>query len=88
MAIIGPRPERPDFVEEFLHRIPNYGDRLLVKPGITGLAQVSLPYDDDENAVIKKLALDLEYVRSGTIGVEWAIIMRTFRTMLTGFGAR
>lgn len=62
MSLVGPRPERPEFVPTLEKAIPSYCDRLLVKPGITGLAQVQLPPDTDLNSVRIKLAYDLHYV--------------------------
>jgi lipopolysaccharide/colanic/teichoic acid biosynthesis glycosyltransferase len=63
MGLIGPRPERPEIVARLERQIPNYRDRLLVRPGVTGLAQMVLPADSDLEGVRKKLAHDLYYVR-------------------------
>jgi lipopolysaccharide/colanic/teichoic acid biosynthesis glycosyltransferase len=63
MSLIGPRPERPEFVPALEKRIPHYRDRLMIRPGITGLAQVQLPADSDLDSVRRKLANDLYYVR-------------------------
>jgi lipopolysaccharide/colanic/teichoic acid biosynthesis glycosyltransferase len=63
MALIGPRPERPEFVPKLECAIPHYGHRLLVRPGVSGLAQVQLPPDTDLASVRRKLAYDLYYVR-------------------------
>jgi lipopolysaccharide/colanic/teichoic acid biosynthesis glycosyltransferase len=63
MSLIGPRPERPEFVRVLAQAIPDYLDRLAVPPGITGLAQINLPPDTDLNSVRRKLVFDLEYVR-------------------------
>lgn len=63
MSLIGPRPERPEFVPRLEAALPGYRDRLLVKPGITGLAQVRLPADSDLESVRRKLAYDRYYVR-------------------------
>lgn len=63
MSLIGPRPERPEFVPQLEQVIPRYRDRLLVRPGLTGLAQVQLPPDSDLASVAVKLAYDLYYVR-------------------------
>lgn len=62
MLLIGPRPERPEFVDLLAEQIPGYRQRLLVPPGITGLAQVNLPPDTDLDSVRRKLVLDLEYI--------------------------
>lgn len=63
MSLIGPRPERPEFVPQLEQAIPLYRERLQVRPGLTGLAQVQLPPDTDLNSVRAKLAYDLHYVR-------------------------
>ena len=64
MSLIGPRPERPEFVRVLNESIPDYATRLVIAPGITGLAQINLPPDTDLNSVRKKLVLDLEYVET------------------------
>jgi lipopolysaccharide/colanic/teichoic acid biosynthesis glycosyltransferase len=63
MSLVGPRPERPEFVPSLERAIPNYRGRLLVRPGLTGLAQVQLPPDSDIAGVRRKVAHDLYYVR-------------------------
>ncbi len=63
MSLIGPRPERPEFIPELERALPAYGQRLTVRPGVTGLAQVQLPADTDLSSVRRKLAHDLYYVR-------------------------
>jgi len=62
MSLVGPRPERPEFVRQLERVIPNYWDRLRVRPGITGLAQVQLPPDEDVAGVALKVAYDVYYV--------------------------
>jgi lipopolysaccharide/colanic/teichoic acid biosynthesis glycosyltransferase len=62
MSIIGPRPERPEMVAQLERRIPNYRDRLAIRPGLSGLAQVQLPPDSDDQSVKRKLAYDRYYV--------------------------
>lgn len=64
MAFVGPRPERPEFVALLAEQIPGYWERLQVKPGITGLAQINLPPDTDLHSVRCKLVLDREYIHS------------------------
>jgi lipopolysaccharide/colanic/teichoic acid biosynthesis glycosyltransferase len=64
MSLVGPRPERPEFTPQLEQVIPHYSDRLMVRPGVTGLAQVQLPADTDLQSVRRKLAYDLFYVRS------------------------
>ncbi len=88
MRLIGPRPERPVFVEKLTQTFPDYPQRLRVPPGITGLAQVQRSYDSDLNDVRKKLMYDLFYVenRSATLNVK--ILMKTVGVVLNGRGAR
>lgn len=86
MSLVGPRPERPVFVDQFREEIPGYGDRLDVKPGITGLAQVSHHYDQTLHDVKTKLAYDLLYIKKMCLVVDIAILFLTFRR-LTGKGA-
>ena len=87
MSLVGPRPERPPFVEELCRRLPAYRRRLCVKPGITGLAQVRHQYDQSFEDVRKKLAYDLLYIRRMCWMVDLGIMLRTF-SRLTGRGAR
>ena len=82
MAIIGPRPERPEFTQFLAQEIPGYVGRLSVKPGITGLAQIILPADSDLESVQKKLTLDLEYVRGGTLILDFKIALCTAIKMI------
>jgi hypothetical protein len=77
MSLIGPRPERPEFVEILAEEIDGYCDRLLVRPGITGLAQINLPPDTDLECVRRKLALDLEYVRHASLTVDVRMFLCT-----------
>ncbi len=63
MSLVGPRPERPEFTPALERALPHYRDRLAVRPGVTGLAQVQLPPDTDLNSVRRKLAYDLYYIR-------------------------
>lgn len=64
MALVGPRPERPELAQRLAARLPDYALRLAVRPGIAGLAQVNLPPDTDLESVRRKLVLDLEYIRT------------------------
>ena len=88
MSVIGPRPERPVFVERFKKEITNYEKRLNVKPGITGLAQVWHRYDETIEDVKKKIKYDLLYIRKLCLTTDLQIIVRTFRVVFTGEGAR
>ncbi len=87
MALVGPRPERPEFTEALEDQIPGYTERLRVPPGITGLAQLNLPPDSDLDSVRRKLMLDLEYIRAGSVKLDCSIILCTF-FRLAGIRAR
>jgi lipopolysaccharide/colanic/teichoic acid biosynthesis glycosyltransferase len=77
MSLIGPRPERPEFVAQLERTIPHYRDRLVVRPGLTGLAQVQLPPDSDLDGVRRKLACDLHYVRYRGPSLDTRILVAT-----------
>ncbi len=77
MSLIGPRPERPEFTQILARQLPGYMDRLLVRPGITGLAQLNLPPDTDLDSVRRKLVLDLEYVELGNLSLDLRILAAT-----------
>jgi len=88
MSFIGPRPERPVFVDKFKKEITDYEKRLAVKPGITGLAQVWHTYDETIADVRKKIKYDLLYIRKICLWTDLRIIFRTVRVVFTGEGAR
>lgn len=88
MSIVGPRPERPIFVEKFVKEIPDYEKRLAVKPGITGLAQVWHRYDETIEDVKKKIKYDILYIKKFCFWTDLGILLRTVRVVLTGSGAR
>jgi lipopolysaccharide/colanic/teichoic acid biosynthesis glycosyltransferase len=77
MSLVGPRPERPEFVPALERAIPNYRGRLLVRPGLTGLAQVQLPPDADLAGVRRKVAYDLYYVRHFSCWLDVRILLCT-----------
>ncbi|WP_260871570.1 sugar transferase [Bacillus sp. X1(2014)] len=85
MSIIGPRPERPFFTAKFNKEIKGFENRLIVKPGLTGLAQVSGGYDMSPR---EKLQYDLAYIQNLTFSLEVKIIVKTFKVIFTGEGAR
>ena len=87
MSVVGPRPERLCFINQFEQDVTCYRDRLLVRPGITGLAQVENGYDTDLDSVRRKVALDRSYVRSAGLGTDLRILMRTVGVVLRGSGA-
>jgi lipopolysaccharide/colanic/teichoic acid biosynthesis glycosyltransferase len=82
MSLIGPRPERPEFVRELERVIPNYRERLRVRPGITGLAQVQLPPDEDIDGVARKVAYDVYYVERTNLWLDLRILIGTALKML------
>ena len=88
LSLVGPRPERPVFVDEYVRTIPFYNNRGLVRPGVTGWAQVNYGYADDEADAIEKLTYDLYYVKHMALGLDFQILGKSIWTVLTGFGAR
>ena len=88
MSLIGPRPERPEFVETLKVQIPDYEKRLSVKPGITGLAQVYHKYDETIEDVKKKVDYDIKYIENMCLWSDLGITMKTVGVVLTGTGAR
>lgn len=82
MSLVGPRPERPFFVEEFIARIPNYSKRLQVRPGITGLSQVNYKYDTKLEDVKRKLGFDLHYINNSTMFQDLKILLNTAAGLL------
>jgi len=87
MTLIGPRPERDFFINILESEVPHYRKRLLVKPGITGMAQVNSGYDDSIDSVRTKVQWDLRYIRRQGLRADVVILVRTIRTILTGDGA-
>jgi lipopolysaccharide/colanic/teichoic acid biosynthesis glycosyltransferase len=87
MAVVGPRPERPSFVEELRKVYPFYDKRLTVKPGITGWAQVKLEYDTSIEDVADKLKYDFYYIENMSLFLDLEILARTLFVVLTGRGA-
>jgi sugar transferase (PEP-CTERM system associated) len=88
MSFVGPRPERPEFVEGFIESIPYYRERHRVKPGITGWAQLCYPYGASEEDAVQKLQYDLYYVKNYSLFLDISIILSTFEVILRGKGAR
>jgi len=84
MSLVGPRPERPEFIETLTEEIPFYKERLLVPPGITGWAQVNYPYAASLEASRRKLQYDLYYIKHMSFFLDTLILLRTFRTIILG----
>ena len=85
MAFIGPRPERPEFIKEFLQDIPDFNDRLVIKPGITGWAQVNGGY---ELTPKEKLEYDKYYIEHESLYLDVLILLKTIQVVFTGYGSR
>jgi len=88
MSFVGPRPERPEFVEKLASRIPFYMERHFVKPGITGWAQVRFPYGSTEDDAREKLGYDLYYVKHHSLVFDLVILLRTVEIVLFRVGSR
>ncbi len=86
MSLVGPRPERPYFVQEFRKIIPHYDRRLYAKPGITGLAQIKRRYDETIGDVKKKVRYDVLYIRKMCPVLDMMVLAMTFRSVILGTG--
>jgi sugar transferase (PEP-CTERM system associated) len=88
MAIVGPRPERPEFVRTLTEQIPFYGQRHFVKPGITGWAQINHKYGDTLEDTITKLEYDLYYLKNLSLSLDLYIMFHTAKVMLLSKGSQ
>lgn len=88
MNFVGPRPERPVFVEQLSEMIPYYSQRHLIKPGLTGWAQIKYPYGASVEDAIEKLRYDLYYIKNQSFLLDAVIVFETVKTVLFGRGAR
>jgi exopolysaccharide biosynthesis polyprenyl glycosylphosphotransferase len=88
MSFVGPRPERPEFVRELEQEIPNYHCRHVIKPGITGWAQVKYEYAASVEGARRKLRYDLYYIRNFSFFLDLLILVMTVRVALFGLGSR
>jgi len=88
MSFIGPRPERPFFVESLKKQIPYYSERHCIKPGITGWAQVKYEYGDSIEDTIEKLRYDLYYIKYQSIALDFLILLETMKVVFFGKGGR
>jgi len=86
MSLVGPRPERPEFVADLAERIPYYHERHTVKPGITGWAQLCYPYGSSEQDALEKLQYDLYYVKNNTLLFDLTILLQTAEVVFLGKG--
>jgi sugar transferase (PEP-CTERM system associated) len=88
MSIVGPRPERPTFVAELTEKIPFYGQRHVVKPGLTGWAQVRYTYGASVEDAIEKLQYDLYYIKNLSLALDLVIVLETIKTVVLRRGAQ
>jgi exopolysaccharide biosynthesis polyprenyl glycosylphosphotransferase len=88
MSIVGPRPERPEFVRVLAEKIPYYRQRHCVKPGITGWAQINHKYGDSIEDTITKLEYDLYYIKNMSLSLDTYILFQTVKTMVVQRGAQ
>ena len=88
MSVVGPRPERPEFVCDLQENIPYYAERHVVKPGVTGWAQLKYSYGASEEDAVEKLQYDLYYIKNQTLLLDMMIILQTVEVVLWGKGAR
>lgn len=88
LSLVGPRPERPVFTDKFEETIPFYGYRHLIRPGVTGWAQVNYGYADGEADTVEKLTYDLYYVKHMSPWLDLHILGKSIWTVVSGFGAQ
>ena len=87
MSLVGPRPERPVFVDQLSKEIPNYLNRLGLRPGLSGIAQIENGYDNDMESFRRKVAYDLLYLQNCCVRNDLKILWRTIYVVITGKGA-
>jgi lipopolysaccharide/colanic/teichoic acid biosynthesis glycosyltransferase len=88
MSLVGPRPERPEFVQRLAASIPYYSERHRVKPGVTGWAQLLYSYGSDDEDARRKLEYDLYYVKHAGLILDLVILLQTVEVVVFGKGAR
>jgi lipopolysaccharide/colanic/teichoic acid biosynthesis glycosyltransferase len=88
MSLVGPRPERPVFVDQLREQIPFYDERHSVRPGVTGWAQVEYKYGSTVQDAYRKLEYDLFYLKQMSLMFDLAIVIKTVRVVLFGYGSR
>jgi sugar transferase (PEP-CTERM system associated) len=88
MSLVGPRPERPEFVEHLARQIPYYHERHCVTPGITGWAQLCYPYGSSDEDAVEKLEYDLYYIKHKSLIFDLMVLLQTAEVVLWGKGAR
>ena len=88
MGVVGPRPERPYFVDQLTNMIPFFAERHKVKPGITGWAQINYPYGASIKAAWEKLSYDLYYINNRNFALDLVILISTVSVVISKWGAR
>jgi sugar transferase (PEP-CTERM system associated) len=88
MSFVGPRPERPFFVEQLRNTVPYYDERFSVKPGVSGWAQIKYPYGASEEDALEKLKYDLYYIKNLSVLMDLVVIFTTVKIVLLGRGSR
>ena len=87
MSLIGPRPERPEIEEKLLNEIPFYKYRNVIKPGISGWAQVNFPYGASIDDAKYKLSYDIYYIKNFSILLDFMILFKTIKIIMNGKGS-
>jgi lipopolysaccharide/colanic/teichoic acid biosynthesis glycosyltransferase len=87
MSLVGPRPERPEFVSDLTEQIPYYGQRHVVRPGLSGWAQVRYTYGASTEDALQKLQYDLYYIKNLSLALDVFIMFETIKTIVLRRGA-
>jgi lipopolysaccharide/colanic/teichoic acid biosynthesis glycosyltransferase len=87
MSFVGPRPERPEFVSSLSEQIPFYGQRHVVRPGVTGWAQIRHDYTSDVDGTMEKLQYDLFYIKNMSMAFDIFVLIETIKTVLVRRGS-
>jgi lipopolysaccharide/colanic/teichoic acid biosynthesis glycosyltransferase len=88
MSFVGPRPERPEFVQKLAKEIPYYNERHVLKPGLTGWAQLNYPYGSSVGDAYQKHLYDMYYVKNHSLFLDFLILLQTVEVVIFGKGAR
>jgi lipopolysaccharide/colanic/teichoic acid biosynthesis glycosyltransferase len=88
MSFVGPRPERPSFVSQLTAEVPFYGQRHVVKPGLTGWAQIRYTYGASVEDAVEKLQYDLYYIKHLSLALDLVIVLETIKTVVLRRGAQ
>ena len=88
MSLVGPRPERPEFVEQLVDSVPYFFERHLAKPGITGWAQLRYGYGSSQEDAAEKLQYDFYYIKNQSLVLDLVILLQTIEVVIWGKGSR